>query len=199
MLLSFNKDGFANILKKEISVFSDIGIGGLNYVNDYRGIVANAGFGFWGKFVENKYFYYLRYLLFNLLKNLAPATYFTGQEKMLGFSISPPLFLGFLPVFLIGVKQVIQKKKKALFKLLLLPFVWMIPSVFSYPSPNLTRLFLVFPFLLFLSAEGVLFLLEEKKNLKVRFLLFLLVLIILAQVAVTFYDISTRESVRMIM
>lgn len=196
-VLFFNKVGFANIIKKEVSIFSNIG--SINYVNEYRGIVIKAGFASWSRFVENKYFYYLRYLLFNLLKNIAPATYFTGQEKMLGFSVNPPLFLGLLPPFLIGIWQVVQKKRSVLLKLVLLTLLWIVPSVLSYPSPDLNKLFIIFPFLLFLSAEGLLFLLAEKKNFEARFLLFLLVLMVLTQMIAVFYDISTREPIRMMM
>lgn len=195
--LFINKVGFINILQREISVFSDIGP--VNYVNDYRGILTNAGFGFWGKFVENKYFYYLRYFLFNLLKNIAPATYFTGQEKMLGFSITPPLFLGLLPVFFVGVWKVAREKRKFFLNSVLLILFFIIPSALSYPSPDLNKLFIIFPFLLLFSSEGLVFLLAEKKNLKARFILFLLVFIVLVQMLSIFYDISTREPIRMIM
>lgn len=195
--LFINKVGFINILQREISVFSDIGP--VNYVNDYRGILTNAGFGFWGKFVENKYFYYLRYFLFNLLKNIAPATYFTGQEKMLGFSITPPLFLGLLPIFFVGVWKVAREKRKFFLNSVLLILFFIIPSALSYPSPDLNKLFIIFPFLLLFSSEGLVFLLAEKKNLKARFILFLLVFIVLVQMLSIFYDISTREPIRMIM
>ncbi|MBU0999832.1 hypothetical protein KKE78_00350, partial [Patescibacteria group bacterium] len=81
----------------QMTIFSDVGL--INSVNSFRGEISQTIFASLGRIIENRYIYLSEHLVFNILKQFTPATYFTNQVSLLGFSNSPPIYLGFIIPF----------------------------------------------------------------------------------------------------
>src|SRR3989344_4782012 len=94
----------------EVGIFSNIGL--INSVNEFRGETSKTIFAPIGKLVENRYIYLGEHVLFNILKQFTPATYFSNQAKLLDFSFSPPIFLGFLLPFFFGINVLFKELKR---------------------------------------------------------------------------------------
>jgi len=186
-----NKEAVFSYFKNELSAFGDPGF--INMINTYRGESVREGFVFLSKIVENKYILGFEFIVLKLLQSLTPATFFTSQEKMFGFSFSPPIFLGFLIPFVYGLyKSFISRNKY-----LILGLVLLLPSLMSLNLINIDRLILFFPVVIYLISYGFSSL-SDSKDLRFRFLIILSLFILIFQFLFTLYDIRTKEKERFI-
>lgn len=187
-----NQTRFRNIESNEIKLFSDPGL--LNMVNSYQGASKDAGFGKIAKISENRYIFTTEYILLKYIKNLIPATYFTQQEKLLNFSFTPPIYLGFLIPFIYGLYRIFQH---SIFrKFFFLSTLLVIPSVLAKSMVDLNRLVLFAPVVIIVISYGFVKLFNKGK----RTFLFLIITLVLVmfQFFVTTSDIKLREKDRYI-
>lgn len=186
----YNPEGIFNLTKQQIKVFSEPGL--LNGVNNFRGESQQAGFGTLSKLTENKYLYLSEYLSLKILKHLSLSTYFTPQEKLLNFSFSPPLYLGFIIPFFYGLYSVIKNHKSNRIMLLAsLPLTT--PSVLAQPLVDLHRLILIMPALVFTISYGLMFLYRKRRLFFTKILLWGVICLVITQIIVSLVDISLRE------
>lgn len=129
-------------------------VGHVNSVNSFRGILENYGLGPLGVLIENRYIYFLRYLLDSILANFSPSTLFTAQEQMFASFVTPPLLVVNLLPFVYGIFALIKGKQTFNYKVLLLACI---PSVISFSSPDLIRLILIFPLIALITTIGFVF------------------------------------------
>lgn len=196
-----------NISRGEIGAFTDPGL--LNSINYQRGSAEEDGFGILAKVADNKYVNYSEFVLLKSIKNLAPSSYFTSQEKLLGFSYSPPIYLGFVIPFFYGIFVLLDPKAIKIFpklkklpqsvflKILLLSCIFLLPVILSKQIVDLNRLVLLSPIIFTVTSIGFIAILKQKKRYSPYLILFFLSLIIF-QMGVTFKDIQTKESTRVI-
>lgn len=181
-------------LLKGSTLFSDIGI--INTVNQFQGETRETELRFIGRFAENRYIYFAQYLTFNFLKHFTPAVYFTPEYKLLNFSFSPPILMGFLiPLFLglVGWSKIWEKYKMVT----LTPLLLIIPSVLSKQSPSLSKLVIFAPIIIFTISYGFITFLLKPKNMLFRTLLLTTLLLVVIQMIVVIIDILFREPVRL--
>lgn len=179
----------------QFTIFSNIGL--LNSVNEYRGETRQTVFAPIGKVIENKYIYFSEHLLFNILKQFTPSTYFTNQAHLLGFSFSPPIYLGFIIPFLFGLVKLIKLLPGSRIPEVLLVFFLLLPSIVSKNSPDLSRLVLVAPIVFAAVAIGIWGLILNYNKKIFTFLLFLIIFTVGLQFFITLSDIVIREPVRL--
>ena len=117
----------------QFTIFTNIGL--LNSINEYRGETNQSVFAPIAKIIENKYIYFSEHLIFSILKQFTPSTYFTNQAHLLGFSFSPPIFLGFIIPFLLGLVKLIKMLPGNKISEVLLIFLLVLPSIVSKNSP----------------------------------------------------------------
>lgn len=141
-LIRISPISFKSNLAKEVKIFSDPGL--INSVNRYQGAATQVGLAPLARISENKYLFYSEYFALKYIDQLIPETFFTPQYKLLGFSFSPPIFLGFLIPFSYGLYKLLQKSRPAIIILALTILV--IPSVLSGNLVSLNRLILFFPY-----------------------------------------------------
>lgn len=178
----------------QVTLFLDVGL--INAVNSFRGETSQTIFSPLGKVIENRYIYLSEHLVFNFLKQFTPATYFTNQQKLLSFSFTPPIYLGFIIPFLFGLFKIIKSAKVNIYKMIMV-IILLIPSILSKDSPDLTRLLVVSPIIFFVTSNGLFeFILNYKKGV-FRFLLFLTLSMIFIQFITTLFDIAIREPIRL--
>lgn len=190
-LIQKNTIGFTNILNNEVKVFSDPGI--LNMINNYQGAAQKIGLGNLAKISENKYLFTIENILIKYTKQLVPSTYFTSQEKLLNFSFTPPIFIGFLIPFLFGLYSLLHSPflRKAIF----LSSILVVPSVLSGQKVDLNRLIIFAPVVMIVISFGIIELIKTKKKIHYPFLVLTLILIIF-QSLVVISDIDLREKAR---
>ncbi len=186
----YNREGLINILSQQMALFSDPGL--LNGVNTFKGESQQAGHNFLSKISENKYLYIPEYLLLKTLKHFSLSTYFSDQEKLLGFSISPPLYFGLMIPFLYGIYAAF-KRNLPLKNLLLITIPLAIPSIIAPAQVNLPRLILVMPAIVFFISFGFRSLYLKREHILTKLVLSTVIIIVLAQFAVSIIDISLRE------
>ena len=187
-----NQTSFSNIRASEIKLFADPGL--LNMVNSYQGAGKEAGFGNIAKVSENRYIFAIEYIFLKYIKSLTPTNYFTQQEKLLNFSFTPPIYLGFLIPFLYGLYNMFQNS--ILRKLFLLSTLLIIPSIFSKQIVDLNRQILFAPVVIILISYGIIKFLETRK--KITFFLTITLVLVIFQFVVTISDIKLREKDRYI-
>lgn len=193
ILVIFNKTGILNIKSQEITIFSDIGL--INAVNTFRGETMQTKYDLVARIAENRYIYLAKHTLFNFLKHLSPVFYFTSEVKMFEKSFTPPIFLGFLIPFILGLS--FWKKIIMLYKWRILGLLFLIlPSLLSKDSPNMVRLLLLSPLIFLTIVLGFQRIYEYPKKIS-RLLVFVIVVLVLLQGLVTFTDIAIREPVRL--
>lgn len=186
----YNPEGIFNLTKQQIKVFSEPGL--LNSVNSFKGESQQAGFGILAKLTENKYLYLSEYLSLKTLKHLSLSTYFTSQEKLLNFSFSPPLYLGFIVPFLYGLYTIIKNNKSSRIMILAsLPLT--IPSILAQPLVDLHRLILFMPAVVFTISYGLMSLYRERRFIFTKLLLWGVICLVIAQIIVSLIDTSVRE------
>lgn len=190
--VAINLTGLKNTFSNQVSVFSEVGL--INAVNTFRGETAKTKFAVLGKFIENRYFYLSEHLIFNLLKHLSPVTYFTPEFKMFNFSFSPPILIGFLIPFLLGLKSISELTiRNKWFLLMILSLI--LPSILSKNSPDLNRLILISPGIFLLVGIGFKDLLNKRTA--VYKLLFVVTLVLVfTQLWTVVSDIYLRENIR---
>lgn len=193
-LSSKNLTGFINVLNNQIEFLSDPGI--KNTINQFKGESNESSFIFLSKVSENKYVYIFKYFILKLTKNLAPSTFFTPQEKIFNFSFSPPIYVGFLFPFLYGLVQIL--KFYELRKYLVFSIIFILPSFFSKSLVDLNRLILIYPIIILMISFGLVNF-YKLKNPTLRLVLYLSLLLVLLQVAITNLDIGLREHQRYIL
>lgn len=161
-----NIEGVANIRDKQISFVSDVGL--INAVNQFRGEVNESELSYMGRIIENRYIYFTQHLTFNFVEHFAPVVYFTPELRMLGFSFSPPLPVGFL-LFL--------KMFEGRWYFAILSSFALVLSMYTYHTERLFIPLMVGAFTLFYWKKMYL----QKKNLfifAITFLLFVLPLFV---------------------
>lgn len=181
--------GVKNIYLNQVNIYSDPGL--LAFVNKLQGESRKAHLGVISRIAENKYAYIGEYTILKIFKNLAPATYFTAQEKLLGFSFSPPILVGFMIPFLYGLFSIISSMK--LRNYFLLSTILIAPSILSKSLVNLNRLLLFEPVIAVISSYGLINLNQNKSK---RFFLYLTIFLVVLQLLVTVFDINQRDFFR---
>lgn len=179
----------------QITIFSNIGL--INAVNSFRGETSQTIFAPIGKFIENRYIYFSEHLLFNILKQFTPATYFTNQVRLLGFSNAPPIYLGFLIPFLFGLLRLLRSIPRNRILEIITGIFLIFPSILAKDSPDLSRLVLISPIIFFVISIGLYKLILNYKKKVFRFLLFVTVFMVVLQFMVVISDIAAREPVRL--
>lgn len=187
-----NFEGVKNIFAQQVTIFADPGV--IQGNNAFQGQAQKSGMGLIFKIAENKYEHLLRYTVLKILGNLAPATYFTPQEKLLGFSFSPPTYLGFIIPFLYGLYQILRSR--VLRKYLVFSLILIIPSVITQQQVDLNHLFIFMPTIVFLISYGLINLYCKKREILFCIVLYLVLCLIFFQMAVTIFDVSVREHQR---
>ena len=179
----------------QITIFTNPGL--INSVNTFRGETNQTIFAPLGRVIENRYVYLSEHLLFNILRQFTPATYFTNQAQLLDFSFSPPIYLGFIIPFLFGLVKLVKSLAKNDVPKVIIVFLLILPSILSNNSPDLSRLIIVSPVIFFIISSGFYtFILNYKKRI-FKIFLFLTLFLVVLQVSTTFVDIATREPVRL--
>lgn len=184
---------FQNILQREITIFSDPGL--INMANSYQGAARQANLGILARTAENKYIIHLEYIFLKLSKHLTPSTYFTSQEKLLNFSFTPPIYLGFIIPFAFGFYQILKSPHFIKWLILSVPLV--IPSMLSKQMVDLNRLFILLPVLILIITFGSIFLFKQKKNIYLA-LIGISIFMVIFQAFVTISDIQLREKARFV-
>lgn len=179
----------------QITIFSNIGL--INAVNSFRGETSQTIFAPVGKFIENRYIYFSEHLLFNTLKQFTPATYFTNQVRLLGFSNTSPIYLGFLIPFLFGLLKLLRSIPRNRILEIITGIFLIFPSILAKDSPDLSRLVLISPIIFFVISIGLYELILNYKKKVFRFLLFVTVFMVVLQFMVVISDIAAREPVRL--
>lgn len=186
-----NQVGVKNIYRNQVTLFADPGH--LNTVNKFLGESSKAGLNFLARVGENKYLYLSKYLVLKTTKHLTPSTFFTPQERLLNFSFSPPILLGFLIPFLYGLYLVLKSPNLRLG--LVISLTLLIPSIVSKSLVNLNRLLLYEPVMVFIISLGLVRI-TEKKGKVYQYAVFLIVILVITQFIVTIFDINFREYAR---
>ncbi|MDO8619200.1 MAG: glycosyltransferase family 39 protein [Candidatus Daviesbacteria bacterium] len=189
-----NKAAFINHFRSQLTIISDIGI--VNSVNTFRGDVMKSELWFLGKIIENRYSYFSEKLVLNFLDQFSPTVYFTSQYKLLNFSFTPPIYLGFLLPFLFGFGQIFKSYQKYLRPAMLL-LILTIPSVFSKGSPDLTRLIIFSPVVFIIIGLGLDNFYINKGNKIFKLLILITIILLSVQFLVTVSDIILREPMRL--
>lgn len=187
-----NFEGVKDIYAQQVTIFADPGV--IQGNNVFQGQAQQKGMGAISKIAENKYEHLLRYSVLKTFGNFAPATYFTPQEKLLGFSFSPPIYLGFIIPFFYGLYQILYLK--VLRKYLVFFLILIIPSVLTQQQVDLNRLFIFMPVMVFVTSYGLINLYNKRRKLLFQIALYLILSLIFFQMVITVFDISAREHQR---
>lgn len=189
-----NMSGFKNIINNEIKIFEDPGL--LNMVNSYQGAAKQENLGKLAKLSENRYIFFSEYILLKFTKQFVPSTIFTPQEKLLNFSFSPPIYLGFLIPFAFGLYQIL--KSSDFKKLLFLSTLLITPSILGKPMVDLNRLFIFMPAITLVTTFGLIHLYKQRNKKKIAIFLVITIFLVIFQALVTISDIQLREKDRFI-
>lgn len=186
----YNPEGFTNLSKQQIKIFSGPGL--LNGINSFKGESQKAGFNTISKLTENKYLYLSEYLLLKGLKHVNLSTYFTPQEKLLNFSFSSPLYLGFIFPFLYGLYRIFKDHLQTR-KMLLISLPLILPSILAESLVDLNRLILIMPVIVFIISYGLLTLYRKRRTALNKIFLFSIAGLVLIQIIISLTDITYRE------
>lgn len=192
-VITHNFNGVRNIFTHEFTIFADPGL--INTVNKFQGESRQLGFGVASRIFENKYQYSLKHGLLNILEQFAPATYFTPQEKLLGFSFNPPIFLGWIIPFFYGVYTFLKQIRRE--SIWLFGIALLLPSMMSQYSPDLQKLVLFSPLVFLVISRGLADLSKSTTEFKYTLLWTLVVVLIVVQIGVSLFDTSLREQMRL--
>jgi len=189
-----NKTALKSSINQEIPVFSDPGL--LNTVNRYQGAAMEDGFRKLARISENKYIFFSEYFANKYLNQLMPLTIFTPQYKLLSFSFSPPIFLGFLIPFAYGFYKLMHEKK--IRNIIIISTILLVPSILSNQAVSLNRLILFSPVVIYIISQGLILLYGQRKERLAKIFFLLTVALVLFQIIVTAIDIKTREGRRFV-
>lgn len=184
-----NPNALRNIYKNQIGILSDPGL--VNNVNMFQGQAQKANLATLGRISENKYIYFVKFALFKSIKNIMPLTFFTSQEKLVNFSFSPPVYIGFLLPFLWGLYYLLRSH----LKYLTLSLFLITPSLLSAKIVELNRLIIFFPVLIYIITLGLVRFTQEKNRI-FKILLYACIILVIIQLLVTVFDINSREYLR---
>lgn len=192
IFMNINFGGVKNLFAQQITIFADPGV--IQSNNAFQGQAQKDKMGILSKIAENKYEHLLRYSVLKTLNNLAPAVYFTPQEKLLGFSFSPPIYLGFIIPFFYGLYKVLCSS--VLRKYFIFSLILTIPSVLSQQQVELNRLFIIMPSVIILISYGLINLYHQRKQMSFRVVLYSVLGLIFFQMVLVGFDVSAREHQR---
>jgi hypothetical protein len=190
ILIGKDRATFKNVIQNQVQVFADPGI--VNTVNSYQGSARKENLGILARISENKYLFSGEDLLLKYVEQFAPATSFTSQEKLLEFSFSSPIFLGFLIPFFYGIYLLLKSANAR--KIIFVSTFLVMPSVLSQELVNLNRLVIFMPVIIFIISYGLIKLIEQKSKKRIYVLIF--VVLIILQMFITISDIKTKEKAR---
>jgi hypothetical protein len=174
------------------SIFRSPGL--VNTVNQYRGELIGTPYEKFGRLIENRYFYLSEHIALTTLQHFAPSTYFTSDARLLYFSYSPPIYLGFLIPAIIGLSGWLALLRK--YGLVaLVPLSLMIPSILYHYTPFMNRLVIFAPVIFLTISYGMADLMKHKEK-KWRIILFITVALVAVQFLTVLSDIVLREGVR---
>ncbi len=186
---SLNFAAFKNIASNQITFLADPAV--YHNVDIFQGESKAAGYKIVSRLVENKYLYISKYLLLKFLTNINPLIFFTAQEKMLGFSFTPPFYLGLLIPFFFGLYKLLQTKQ--IKKLILLSVILTLPSFFGQSLIDLNRVVILAPVILFVIIFGLWEIYQIKSFTIKKTILGLMMLMLIVQVLSMCFDIRMRE------
>lgn len=189
VLIDKNLAGFKSSFERDIKIFSDPGL--LNSVNRYQGAAGQVGLRNLSRVSENKYLFYSEYLVFKYISQLTPDAFFSPQYKLLGFSFSPPVLLGFVIPFFYGLHLLLKKSQTR--KIILVSTLLVIPSVFAKDVVSLNRLILIFPTVVFVISFGLTYMYKFRSSKVVRIFMTLFLFLIVFQAIIMINDIRFRE------
>jgi hypothetical protein len=138
--------------------------------------------------------FYSEYLILKYVSQLVPNVFFTPQFKLLGFSFSPPIFLGFIIPFAYGLYRLL--KDAGARKIILISTILVVPSVLANELVSLNRLILVSPVLIFIITFGLTYMYKLRTTKVSKIFLTLTLILIVFQTIVTITDIRFREMAR---
>lgn len=177
-----NITGVKNIYRNQVGILSDPGL--MTAINNFQGESKKIGLNLLTRIVESKYIYFGEYFIHKVIKNISPPTYFTPQERLLNFSFTPPILVGFLIPFLYGLYFVVSS---CLRNNLILSTLLIIPALLSRSMVDLNRLVLFKPVIILIISFGLIKIASKKRW------LYIVIILILLQLLVTTYDIDQRE------
>ena len=187
-----NKSGFKNSLSNQAMIFEDPSL--LNSINKFQGAATEKGFKKLARISENKYIFFSEYLGFKYITQFVPVNFFTPQYKLLGFSFSPPIFVGLAIPFTYGLYLALSKK--GLRKIIYISTILAIPSIMAHDQVSLNRLILFSPVVILLISYGLISLYNKRSNIIARNFLVLSLILVVFQLFVTLYDVKYREEKR---
>lgn len=178
-------------LRDQITVFSDIGL--VNTVNNFRGETLGTPFQILSKVFENRYLYFLEHYILITLLDIWPTTFFIPYVGLLKLSYQPLIVTGLIIPFIFGIKEVLFKilNKKTFFLIFLL---CLIPATLSNITPDVERLVLISPFIIFTICLGFD---NLKTNKYYKFVYSILIILIVVQGLVIISDIYLRDPMRL--
>ncbi|MFA5932957.1 MAG: hypothetical protein WCV81_01675 [Microgenomates group bacterium] len=182
-----------NLIIDNTIFFQDPGI--LNIVNQLRGETDSANFSKLGKIIENKYLYTGEKILLNFSMDFSPSLFFSSQFKLFNFSFSPPILLGFILPFVIGIFM-LKRHMKYLVVSIGLILALSLPSVLDSRSPNLEKLILVSPIIYMYIALGLITITKNIKIFRPTRLLLIVIIMVSIQALFVIADIDLREKAR---
>lgn len=194
IFINKNTVGFKNTFSRNVRIFSDPSL--LNSVNRFQGAAGEIGLKNLSRISENKYIFFTEYSLLKYTTQLVPKTFFTPEYKLLGFSFSPPIFIGFVIPFIYGLYLAL--KKAELRNILFVSTLLTIPSILANEQVALNRLILFSPVIFILISYGLINFYEERKKNVARNFLALTIFLVIFQLFVTINDIRFRESQRFV-
>lgn len=189
-----NLPGFKNSFNNEVRVFSDPGL--LNMVNNYQGTANKEGLGKFAKLSENRYIFSAEYILLKFVKQFTPSTFFTSQEKLLNFSFSSPIYLGFIIPFIFGLYRILQSSM--LRRILYVSSLLVIPSMFAKQAVDLNRLVIIAPMIVLVISYGLEELYVHRENKIAKLFLVTALSLVVFQTLLTFDDIRAKEKDRFV-
>lgn len=192
LLIFIQKEAFGNIYQNQITIYANPGI--LAESNRLQGDTKKTGYTFLARMTENKYLYTAKFTFLKILKQITPSSYFTQQERLLNFSFTPPIFLGFLIPFIYGAYTILNNPNLKKY-LLLLPIL-VIPSLLSQKMVDLNRLILVAPAIILVIAYGLNSLEQRAKKMQYKIILMISLILVLVQLIFTTGDVILREDLR---
>lgn len=188
-----NPQALKNVVINQSTISQDVGL--VNSVNQFLGEASVSPLSSVARLTENRYLYIGKYLLVNLVKHFAPATFFTYERQIFGFSFLPLIFIGWAPFLICGVWSFFSQGSNK--KYIILFSIFLIPSLLSLNSPNIARLLLIFPGLIGLVVLGI-NRISDEQTFKRKILIFFSLVLILAQSIFSYYQVSYFENVRLL-
>ncbi len=186
------KSAFLNILRNDVSVFSDPSF--INSVNQYQGHAENDGLKNLSRLSQNKYLFSVQYLTSKYLSQIMPDTFFTFKYNLLKYSFNPPIFAAFLIPFLYGI-YLISKSKDARI-LFITSTIFSLPSVLSNNAVSINKLLLFSPVVFLTIFKGLNQMLNYKSQKLINLFLKIMIVLFIFQFLYTIIDLSYFEQKR---